>query len=259
MSLFNKIALVTGGSRGIGRAIALGLAKEGANVAINYSVRKDKADEVVNLINKEGRRALAIQVDVSKQEAVNEMVGMVIKEFGRIDILVNNAGVFWKTRGVLEAEKEQWERLMGINLYGIQYCVQAVAPYMIKQRYGKVINISSIAGIGISGKRSIAYEVSKAAVIMLTKKLADELGEFNINVNAIAPGYIDTDLLRDRSEESLKELFERVKTNTALRRVGTAEEVANLAVFLASDKSSFITGQVIVIDGGRRDYFTHSV
>jgi len=259
MNLFNKISLVTGASRGIGRAIALGLAKEGADVVVNYSTRREKADEVVDLIKKEGRRGLAIQADVSKQGEVKKMVEMAIKEFGRIDILVNNAGVFWKTRGVLEAEEEQWEKLMGINLYGVQYCVQAVAPHMIKQRYGKIINIASIAGIGISGKRSIAYEISKAAVIMLTKKLADELGEFNINVNAIAPGYIDTDLLRDRSEESLKELFERVKTNTALRRVGKAEEVADLAVFLSSDKSSFITGQVIVIDGGRRDYFTHSV
>jgi 3-oxoacyl-[acyl-carrier protein] reductase len=260
MRLKDKVCLVTGASRGIGRAIALTFGREGASVAVNYSKNREKAEEVANEIIRLGRRAITVKADVSNKEEVDKMVETVINEFGRIDVLVNNAGITWRTSNILSGTKEEWEKVLGVNLIGTYYCIQAVAPYMIKQRYGKIINISSLASIGTTFGEQVAYGPSKAAVNILTKRLAYELGPYNINVNAIAPGLIKTDILSvGRSKEELEKLLNNIANVTALRRVGEPQDIANVALFLASDESNFITGQVIVADGGRFNFLSHSV
>ncbi len=260
MRLKDKVCLVTGASRGIGRAIALTFGREGADVAVNYSKSREKAEEVVNEIIKFGRRAIAVKADVSNKEEVDKMVETVIKEFGKIDVLVNNAGITWRNPDILGATKEEWEKVLGVNLLGTYYCIQAVAPYMIKRRYGKIINIASLAGIGVSIGEEVAYAPSKAAVINLTKRLAYKLGPYNINVNAIAPGLIRTEILSvGRSKEEVEKLLEEVAKLTALRRTGEPQDIANVALFLASDESNFITGQLIVADGGRFNFLSHSL
>lgn len=260
MRLKDKVCLVTGASRGIGRAIAITFGKEGADVVVNYSKSKDKAEEVVNEIVKFGRRAIAVKADVSNKDEVAAMVKTVIKEFGKIDVLVNNAGITWKPTNILEGTREEWERVLGVNLIGTYYCIQAVAPYMIKQKYGKIINISSLASIGTTFGEQVAYGPSKAAINILTKRLAYELGQYNIYVNAIAPGLIRTEILSvGRSEEELQKLFNNIANMTALHRIGEPQDIANVALFLASDESNFVTGQVIVADGGRFNFLSHSV
>ncbi|MGB9724924.1 MAG: SDR family NAD(P)-dependent oxidoreductase [Nitrososphaeria archaeon] len=260
MRLKNKVCLVTGASRGIGRAIAVTFGREGADVVVNYSKSKDKAEEVVNEIVKFGRRAIAVKADVSNKDEVEVMVKTVIKEFGKIDVLVNNAGITWKPTNILEGTREEWERVLGVNLIGTYYCIQAVAPYMIKQKYGKIINISSLASIGTTFGEQVAYGPSKAAINILTKRLAYELGQYNIYVNAIAPGLIRTEILSvGRSEEELQKLFNNIANMTALRRIGEPQDIANVALFLASDESNFVTGQIIVADGGRFNFLSHSI
>jgi len=260
MRLKDKVCLVTGASRGIGRAIALTFGREGASVAVNYSKSKEKAEEVANEIIRLGRRTITVKADVSNKEEVDKMVETIINEFGRIDVLVNNAGITWRTSNILSGTKEEWEKVLGVNLIGTYYCIQAVAPYMIKQRYGKIINISSLASIGTTFGEQVAYGPSKAAINILTKRLAYELGPYNINVNAIAPGLIKTDILSvGRSKEELEKLLNNIANVTALRRVGEPQDIANVALFLASDESNFITGQVIVADGGRFNFLSHSV
>ena len=260
MRLKGRVSLVTGASRGIGRAIALTFAREGSYVAVNYVRNREKAEEVVNEINRFGGRAIPIQANVAVRSEVFKMVDKVLEEFGRIDILVNNAGTTWRTPNILEASDDEWREVLGVNLLGVYYCIQAAAPHMIKQRYGKIINISSIAGIGTTMGGQVAYAPSKAAVNILTRKLAYELGPYNINVNAIAPGLIKTEMLEvGRSREELMRIINERISLTALRRIGDPQDIANTALFLASDESSFITGQVIVVDGGRFDYLTHSI
>lgn len=260
MRLKDKVCLVTGASRGIGRAIAITFGREGADVAVNYSKSREKVEEVVNEIIKFGRKAIAVKADVSNKEEVDKMVETVIKEFGKVDVLVNNAGITWRNPDILGATKEEWEKVLGVNLLGTYYCIQAVAPYMIKRRYGKIINIASLAGIGVSVGEEVAYAPSKAAVINLTKRLAYKLGPYNINVNAIAPGLIRTEILSvGRSKEEVEKLLEEVAKLTALHRTGEPHDIANVALFLASDESNFITGQLIVADGGRFNFLSHSV
>lgn len=260
MRLKGRVSLVTGGSRGIGRAIALTFAREGSYVAVNYVRNREKAEEVVNEITGFGGRAVAIQANVAVKDDVFRMVNKVLEEFNRIDILVNNAGVTLHNPNILEVKDDEWEEIFKTNLLGAYYCIQAVAPYMIKQRYGKIINISSIASIGTTIRGHIAYGPSKAAINVLTRRFAYELGPYNINVNAIAPGLIKTEMMGlGRSEAELMRFIEEKINVTALRRIGDPQDVANTALFLASDESSFITGQVIVVDGGRFDYLTHSI
>ncbi|MEM1546876.1 MAG: 3-oxoacyl-ACP reductase family protein [Candidatus Methanomethylicia archaeon] len=260
MRLKDRVSLVTGGSRGIGRAIALTFAREGSYVAINYVRNREKAEEVVNEITGFGGRAIAIQANVAVRDDVFKMVNKILEEFGRIDILVNNAGITLRNTNILEASDDEWREIINVNLLGVYYCIQAVAPHMIKQHYGKIINISSIAGIGTTIRGHVAYASSKAAINILTRRFAYELGPYNINVNAIAPGLIKTEMLSlGRSEEELMKFIKEKINVTALRRIGDPQDVANTALFLASDESSFITGQIIVVDGGRFDYLTHSI
>jgi len=259
MRLYNKVTLITGASRGIGKAIALTFAKEGSDIIAGCAKSKSAAQKVVSEITKLGRKAIVIQADVANKDEVFKAVGEATEEFGKIDILVNNAGITVR-KDILEASREDWEKILGVNLLGTYHCIQAVAPYMIKQKYGKIINLSSVASIGNTIGGQVVYAPSKAAVNILTKKLAYELGPYNINVNAIAPGLIRTEMVSvGRNEEELKQIFEKKAKITALRRIGAPQDIANVALFLASDESSFITGQVIVVDGGRSDFLSHSV
>jgi len=260
VKLEGKVSLITGASGGIGKAIALTFAKAGSDVIVHYVQNRDMAEKIVNEIIEMGRKAITVQADVASKDEVVKMVDGAIKEFGKIDILVNNAGVMWRTPNILEASRDAWEKVLGVNLLGTYYCIQVVAPYMIKQRYGKVINISSISGIGTTAKAEVPYATSKAAVNTLTKKLAYELGPSHINVNAIAPGLIYPGMsAKGRSKEELTKILEESANSAALRRIGVPQDIANVALFLASDESSFITGQVIVVDGGRGTFLSHSV
>jgi 3-oxoacyl-[acyl-carrier protein] reductase len=260
MRLKDRVSLVTGASRGIGRAIALTFAREGSDVIVNYTKRKDKADEVVHEILKMRRKAIAFQADVENKDEVSKMVDEALKAFGKIDILVNNAAITVRTPDILKGNKEDWDKVFGVNLLGTYYCIQAVGPQMINQRYGKIINFSSVGAIGDVVRRNVIYASSKAAVIVLTKKLAYEMGPYNINVNAIAPGLVKTDMPSlGRTEAELEAFFKEKGELNSLKRVGEPSDIANVALFLASDESSFITGQLIVADGGGADYLSHSI
>lgn len=244
MLLDGKIALVTGASRGIGRAIAIELAKEGATVAINYAGNKTAAEEVQNIITEMGGKAMIIQADVSDENSAVNMVEEVIKEFGGIDILVNNAGI---TRDGLfiRMKEEDWNAVINTNLTGIFNCTKVAAKYMMKKRSGKIINMSSVSGImGNAGQTN--YAAAKAGVIGFTKSLAREMASRGITVNAVAPGFIATDMTAAMPEKAQ----EHVLASIPLGKMGEPKDIANAVLFLASDKASYITGQVIHVDGG---------
>jgi 3-oxoacyl-[acyl-carrier protein] reductase len=255
--LEGKVALVTGGSRGIGRAIARTFAREGAAVVVNYTAQAEKAHSVVAEIKKNGGRAMALQADVSSRQAVEAMVDEAKKQFGSINILVNNAGIL-RAGNTLQLKEDDFDRMIAVNLKGIIFSVQSVGPEMIERRYGKIVNLSSIAGLATSVAETTPYAMTKAAVVSLTKRIALELGAHNINVNAIAPGFIRTEMvqLQDGAEDGNR--LEAMAKRTILNRVGVPEDIANVALFLASDESSFMTGQVLTADGGRMDFLTHS-
>ena len=244
MLLDGKIALVTGASRGIGRAIAIELAKEGATVAINYAGNKTAAEEVQNIITDMGGKAMIIQADVSDENSAMNMVEEVIKEFGGIDILVNNAGI---TRDGLfiRMKEDDWNAVINTNLTGIFNCTKVAAKYMMKKRSGKIINMSSVSGImGNAGQTN--YAAAKAGVIGFTKSLAREMASRGITVNAVAPGFIATDMTAAMPEKAQ----EHVLASIPLGKMGEPKDIANAVLFLASDKASYITGQVIHVDGG---------
>jgi len=258
MRLSNRVALITGSSRGIGRATALAFAKEGADVVVNYSSRSDRAEEVVSQIRQMGRKAMAIKADVADRDAVDRMVETAIGEFGRIDILMNNAGAIRRAE-FLDTSPEDWDIQIRTNLGGAFNCTQAVAKYMVKRKYGKIISTSSVMGLGINVTRLIGYAVSKAAIINFTKMVALELGKWGINVNCIAPGVILTEFTYEgRTEEEVQAHIKRQKQNSELGLIGKPEDIANAAVFLASDESAFVTGQVMVVDGGNTSFLSHS-
>jgi len=239
-----KIALITGASRGIGKEIALGFAKEGIDVAITYSSNAQMAQDVVDEIIANGVRAIAVQGDVSIEEDVERIVKVVEEELGTIDILVNNAGIT-KDNLLIKMKVEDWDKVLSVNLRGVFLCTKAVTRGMMKKRYGKIINVASVVGItGNAGQAN--YSASKAGVIGFTKTMAKELASRGIRVNAIAPGFIQTDMT-DVLKEDVKE---EIIKNIPLKALGTPKDISNLVNFLASENSDYITGQVIKIDGG---------
>ncbi|MBZ9615597.1 3-oxoacyl-[acyl-carrier-protein] reductase [Clostridium estertheticum] len=244
LMLKGKTAVVTGASRGIGRAIALKLAKHGANVVVNYRNSVDAVQEVVKEIEDLGVKVLAIQADISSYDDVENMIKKSVEEFGSIDILVNNAGI--TKDGLLMRMKEaDFDSVIDINLKGAFNCTRHVAAIMLKQRSGRIINISSVSGItGNAGQ--VNYSAAKAGIIGMTKSVAREFGGRGVTCNAVAPGYIQTDMTEDLSAK----VKDTIMGTIPLKRLGRPEDVANLVAFLATDEAAYITGQVINVDGG---------
>jgi 3-oxoacyl-[acyl-carrier protein] reductase len=244
MKLKNKVAIVTGAGQGIGKEIALSLAREGAKVVVSDIT--DKIYDVVKEIEGLGSQALAIKTDVSNSKQTEELTKNTIDKFGRIDILVNNAGIY-PFKSFLEMKEEDWDKVLNINLKGVFNCTKAVTPMMVKQKYGKIVNIASIAGTRVGYLGLTHYCASKAGIAGFTKALALELSSYKINVNAIAPGAIETPGANGTMDEKTRKGFIE---SVPLKRFGQPIDIANLAVFLASDESSYITGECIVVDGG---------
>ena len=241
MDLKDKAALITGGARGIGKAICLALAEQGADICIADVI---DADDTVKEIEAKGVRCIARKADVTKLDEMAAVVKDVVGEFGNLSILVNNAGIA-KDNLLMRMSEEEWDAVLAVNLKGVFVCTKSVVRQMMKQRSGKIVNISSVVGIfGNPGQAN--YAASKAGIIGFTKAIAKELGSRNINVNAVAPGFIDIGLTGSLNEEQRKKLSE----NIPLVRLGQAEDVARCVVFLASDAASYITGQVFPVDGG---------
>ncbi|MCA1062339.1 3-oxoacyl-[acyl-carrier-protein] reductase [Rossellomorea sp. AcN35-11] len=244
MNLEGKVALVTGASRGIGREIALELAREGCNVVVNYSGSEAKANEVVDEIKGLGRNAIAFQCNVSESESVQAMVKETIGQFGAVDILVNNAGIT-KDNLLMRMKETEWDDVININLKGVFLCTKAVTRQMMKQRNGRIINISSI--VGVSGNPGQAnYVAAKSGVIGLTKTTAKELAPRGITVNAIAPGFISTDMTDQLPEDVRNEMLKQIP----LSRFGDPKDIAKAVTFVASDSAAYMTGQTLHIDGG---------
>lgn len=244
MSLDGKIALVTGGSRGIGRAIALRLAKMGATVAINYVSNPAAAQEVVEAIEALGGAGKHYKFNVADTRAVNEAVAQVIEDYGRLDILVNNAGI---TRDglLMRMKEESWDQVLDTNLKGAFNCIKAVNRPMMKQRWGRIVNISSVIGfLGNAGQAN--YAAAKAGLTGLTRSVARELASRNITVNGVAPGYIDTDMTRDLAEE----VREKILGEIPMQAMGAAEDVAGAVAYLVGEDARYITGQFIHVNGG---------
>ncbi|MEE9191977.1 MAG: 3-oxoacyl-ACP reductase family protein [Candidatus Aerophobetes bacterium] len=244
MRLKNKVAIVTGAARGIGKAIAQRFLQEGAAVAIN-DVNLEKAEEIVHEAKSKGKKALSVKADVSNEKEVEEMVNRVYSNFARIDILVNNAGII--KRGSTEDHSyEDWDRVIAVNLRGTYNCSKAVIPIMKKQGCGKIVNVSSIAGKVGNIASAPSYGSSKGAINALTKSMARELAEYGICVNAVAPHAVETEMSAEWSQEKRRQLMSQIP----LKRLGRPEEVAAAVLFLASDEASFITGEILDVNGG---------
>ncbi len=243
MRLKERKAIVTGAGQGIGRSIALKMAREGADVVI-AEWNPETGNETKREVEATGRKAIFIKVDVAKGEEVRNMVAEVLKEWGRIDILVNNAG-FDRGATLLKVKEEDWDAVLNVHLKGTMNCIQAVAPHMMENRYGKIVNISSIYGKS-GGIAAISYSAAKAGIIGLTKSVARELGRYQINVNVVLPGLILTPTIAKMAEKYRNMIIER----TILGRIGQPEEVANVVAFLASDEASFMTGAMVEVSGG---------
>jgi 3-oxoacyl-[acyl-carrier protein] reductase len=244
MDFTDKVAIVTGSSRGIGRAIAERFAACGARVVVNYRGNEAAATEVVSNIRAKGGEAIAVQADVSDFQQVQALVDAAKKAFGRIDILVNNAGTTRDTLLVRMSEQD-WDVVLDTNLKGAFHCIKAVSRQMMRQKYGRIVNITSVSGIaGNAGQAN--YAAAKAGLIGLTKTVAKELGSRGITCNAVAPGYVPTDLTASLPQNLLDLALER----TPLGRMGAANDIASAVAFLASDEASYVTGQVLAVDGG---------
>ena len=247
MLLEGKNALVTGGSQGIGAAASLELAREGANICLTYRKHEAEAKQYADEIRQLGRKALAVHCDIASFSDAERVVKAAIAEFGSLEILVNNAGMNWD--GVSwKMKEEQWDRVLEVNLKGYFNFTRHTAPVFKDQKYGKIINVTSINGLrGKFGQTN--YSASKAGIIGYTKALAKELGAFGVNVNAVAPGLIETAMLKE--SEARDKIVDMAMAESALKQVGQPEDLANLVVFLASDKAKHITGEIIKVDGGQ--------
>ncbi len=246
MKLKDKIALVTGSSRGVGRAVALGLAKQGANVVVNYTSNENAANEVVETIQSMGSKAIAVKADVAQKTEVENLVNSAIDTFGRLDILVNNAG-FTRPAMMIKMTEDQWDQVVDIHLKGAFLCAQAAGLHMKEQKSGKIINVTSVAGIvGTVGQ--INYSAAKGGIISMTKSIARELARYNVCANVISLGIVATDMTEKiRSDEKLKEIY---MNRILLKRFAEADDIAPAFAFLASDESNYITGQLLCVDGG---------
>lgn len=247
MLLEGKNAIVTGGSAGIGAATSLELAREGANVCLTYRKHEAEAKEFADQIIQMGRKAIAVHCDIAQFEAAEKVVKTALAEFGRLDILVNNAGMNWD--GVCwKMSEEQWDRVIEVNLKGYFNFTRHTAPLFKEQKYGKIINVTSINGLrGKFGQTN--YSASKAGIIGYTKAVAKELGAFGVNVNAVAPGLIETQMLKE--SEARDKIIDMAMGEIVLKRVGQPEDLAHVVTFLASDRARHITGEIIKVDGGQ--------
>ena len=244
MKLKNKTAIITGGANGLGRATALLFAKEGANVVV-ADMDENAGSKVINEIKNSGGRGLFVKVNVSDQEDVNKLVSAALKEFGKLHILINNAGIVSDGR-LVKMELEQWQKVIDVNLKGVFICAQAVSKVLVEQNEGgAIINTSSVVGLyGNFGQSN--YVASKAGVIGMTKTWAKELGKYNIRVNAVAPGFMETDIIKSMPEK----VINLMKEKTLLGRLGKPDDIANAFLYLASDEGSYVTGAVLSVDGG---------
>lgn len=242
--LKGKTAIVTGASRGIGKATALKLASLGANIVLNYRSNEEEASKVEGEIKALGVETIMVKADISKMDEVENMISTAKEKFGTIDIMVNNAGITKDTL-IMRMKEEDFDSVINVNLKGVFNCLKCITPIMMKQKSGKIINLSSVVGItGNAGQ--VNYAASKAGVIGMTKSLAKEIGSRGINVNAVAPGFIETDMTDVLGEKAKDEY----KKGIPLRKLGKPEDVANVIAFLASDAADYVTGQVIHVDGG---------
>ena len=242
--LKGKCAVITGASRGIGKCIATKFAKEGANVVINYRNYEEEALKVKQEFEELGSQVLVVKADVSELEQAENLIKEAKKEFGRVDILVNNAGIT-KDNLIIRMKEEDFDSVIKTNLKGAFNCLKAVTPIMLKQKYGKIVNMASVVGV-VGNPGQVNYCASKAGLIGMTKSLAKEIGSRNITVNAIAPGFIDTDMTKILSDDQKKKILSQIPLN----KFGNVEDIANVALFLGSENSNYITGQVIHVDGG---------
>ena len=246
-----KVALVTGGSRGIGRAICIEMARQGLKVVVNHS-STGSANEVLEYIKNMGGSAVGIQGDISNEKEVRYIVDQAVDTFGRIDILVNNAGISDQFKPTLEQESDAWQKVVDIHLRGTYLCSKEVAGIMVKNNYGRIVNISSIVGLNGFPMRT-AYGPAKAGIINLTKVLAVEWAKYNINVNAVAPGYIRTEMVEQLIDNGTF-IEEHIRERIPMKRLGTTKEIAQAVLFLISDEASYITGNTLVVDGGWTAY-----
>lgn len=246
MRLKDKSTLVTGSSRGVGRAIAIGFAKEGANVVVNYTSNEKAANEVVDIIQSMGRKAIAVKADVAQKSDAYMLVDATVEAFGSIDVLVNNAG-FTRPALMLKMSEDQWDQVVDIHLKGAFLCSQAAALHMKEQKSGKIINVTSVAGlVGTVGQ--INYSAAKGGILSMTKSIARELARYNICANVISLGIVATDMTEKiRTDEKLKEIY---MNRILLKRFAEPDDIAPAFSFLGSDESSYITGQLLCVDGG---------
>jgi len=244
MRFEDRVVLVTGSSRGIGRATALAFGREGAKIVVNYVKSKKDANDVVASIKKADSDAIAVKCDVSQENEVRTMFKKTVEKFGRIDILINNAGIVFDLP-FSKRTVDHWRKTLDTNLIGTFLCAKYAAPYMQKQKYGKIVNVASTNGIDSYNPDSMDYDASKAGVILLTKNLAEELAP-DITVNAVAPGWVNTDINKELPADYVAKETERI----LLKRFAKPEEIANTILFLASDDASFVTGTILVADGG---------
>jgi 3-oxoacyl-[acyl-carrier protein] reductase len=252
----DQVALVTGGGRGIGRAIARRLAREGASVCVNYLSRADAAESLVADIIANGGRAIAVAADVADDAAVEGMVDRVAAAFGPVTILVNNAGIS-HTATLETYDPDKLERMRQVNADGVIHTTRAVMTDMRRQKYGRIVNITSIAAIGTALPGNAFYAATKAEAQILTLRFAMELGAHGITVNAVAPGFIQTELTHGTNEEAWKERAQKISAVAMLGRVGEPDDIANAVTFFASPDSGWVTAQVLAVDGGRMDYVGH--